>query len=225
MVVAVGRPDEGEALALPTGARAILIRSVAAQLRGEIALSLQLAADAQGLLDARLGAVLDRVLTAFSLAGVALALDDRSPLASLRLADISLESLPAGYLSAYTMARGVDELLAGRLSHARDAFAEREPDLFTSWRLVCLLAETELALGDGSLRWAAMRLAFLGRRVGAAVRSDRGSGAGRVRLGDGCERRARRRSSGARHSGRVRPRAGGGRPAGADRVDAGRQRS
>ncbi len=65
----------------------------------------------------------------------------------------------------------------------------------------------------------------LGRRVGAAVRSDCGSGAGRVRLGDGCERRARRRSSGARHSGRVRPRAGGGRPAGADRVDAGRQRS
>ena len=171
MVVAAGRPDEGEALvASLTGARAILIRSVAAQLRGEIALSLQLAADAQGLLDARLGAVLDRVLTAFSLAGVALALDDRSPLASLRLADISLESLPAGYLSAYTMARGVDELLAGRLTHARDAFAEREPDLFTSWRLVCLLAETELALGDEvAARAAAMRLSVPSADVSAPL--------------------------------------------------------
>ncbi|MGB8861636.1 MAG: LuxR C-terminal-related transcriptional regulator [Ilumatobacteraceae bacterium] len=163
MVVAAGRPDEGDQLiAGLTGNRAVLIRSVAAQLRGELRLAVQLAVDAQR----SQRAVLDRVLTAYSLAGAALALDDPAYLAALRLGDLALDSLPTGYLAAYTMARGVDHLLAGDLLAARAVFAEREPDLFSSWRLVCLLAQTELALGD---RDAAAASALRLRHVDADV--------------------------------------------------------
>jgi DNA-binding CsgD family transcriptional regulator len=117
-------------------------------MRGRLNASLALVAEAHELLDARLGAALDRVLFAFATAGAALALGDRAGLDALRLADVSLETLPPGFTSAYVMATGVQQLVEGRLHEARDTFAAHQPDIFTSWRLLCLLAQTELALGD-----------------------------------------------------------------------------
>jgi DNA-binding CsgD family transcriptional regulator len=160
MLVSAGRLDEGEALVADLrSARAVLIRAVAEQMRGRVHASLALVADAHELLDARLGAALDRVLVAFATAGAALAMDDRSGLDALRLADVSLETLPPGFTSAYVMATGVQQLVEGRLLDARATFAGHQPDIFTSWRLMCLLAQTELALGDReAARTAARRV-------------------------------------------------------------------
>ncbi len=160
MLVTAGRPDEAEAYMRPlSSARASLIRSLAAQSRGELPEAVALIAATQSMLDARLGAVLDKVLLTFAVAGAALALDDAGMLHALRPTDFGLDALPPGFRAADSMARGVLHLLAGQLDDARDVFAEREPDLYTSWRLVGLLAQTELSRGDvPAARAAALRL-------------------------------------------------------------------
>lgn len=171
MLVAAGRVDEGEALVAElTSARAQLIRSVATQLRGRLEPSLAMASDAHGMADARLGAALDRVIYTFAAAGGALALADPAVLHALQLAEVNLESLPPAFGSAYALANGVALLLDGQIAAARDVFAERPPDIFTSWRLVCLLAETEIALGDPeAAREVATRLVEMAADVPAPL--------------------------------------------------------
>jgi predicted ATPase/DNA-binding CsgD family transcriptional regulator len=160
MLVVAGRPGEAELrVAELTSARALLIRALAAQTRGEMAFSSELAAQAQSMLDERFGGAMDRTLVAFRAGAAALAAADRSILDSLRLAEVSTDSLPGPFLSAYAVAHGVNELLEGRVAEARATFAAVEPDYFHSWRSVCYLAEIELSLGDSdAARDAALRL-------------------------------------------------------------------
>lgn len=167
MLVTAGRLDEALRFLEPlTSARAMLIRSLAAQSRGELQAAVALLGETRSMIDVRLGAVLDKVLLTFAVAGAALALDNASLLDALHPSDFGLEALPAGFRSADAMARGVAHLLAGRLDEARDVFAEREPDLFTSWRLVALLTQTEIARGDlAGARSAAERLLELCRNT------------------------------------------------------------
>jgi DNA-binding CsgD family transcriptional regulator len=160
ILVVAGRPGEAERrVAELTSARALLIRALAAQTRGEMALSTELAAQAQSMLEERFGAAMDRTLVAFRAGAAALAAADRSILDSLGLAEDSAESVPGPFLSAYAVAHGVSELLEGRVAEARATFAAVEPDFFHSWRSVCYLAEIELSLGDrAAARDAAQRL-------------------------------------------------------------------
>ena len=169
MLVSAGRLDEAMAFLEPlTSARAMLIRSLAAQSRGELQAAIALVNETQTMLETRLGAVLDRVLLTFAVAGAALALGSPSLLEELRPSDFGLDALPAGFRSADSMARGVAHLLAGDLDDACDVFAEREPDLFTSWRLVALLAQTEMARADhAAARRAAERLLEVCRETSA----------------------------------------------------------
>ncbi len=160
ILAVAGRPSEAEErVAELTAARAMLIRALAAQLRGDLATSARLAAQAQERIDARLGSVTDRILVAFLAAGSALATGDRSVIDALRLSDVRTESLPFAMVNAVAMTQAVGELLDGRLDDARSRLEGQPPDLFTSWRNVCLLAEVELAMGDlDSARATAERL-------------------------------------------------------------------
>ncbi len=125
MLVSAGRLDEAMAFLEPlTSARAMLIRSLAAQSRGELQAAIALVNETQTMLETRLGAVLDRVLLTFAVAGAALALGSPSLLEELRPSDFGLDALPAGFRSADSMARGVAHLLAGDLDDACDVFAE-----------------------------------------------------------------------------------------------------
>lgn len=160
ILVVAGRPSEAEArVSELTAARAMLIRALAAQLRGDLTTSDELMAHAQGRIDARLGSVMDRILVAFLAAGSALATGDRSVIDALRLSDVRTESLPLAMVNAVAMTQAVGELLDGRLVDARARLEAQPPDLFTSWRNVCLLAQVELAMGDlDSARATADRL-------------------------------------------------------------------
>ncbi len=146
---AAGRSIESDQrVATITGARALLIRAIGAQVRGEFGRSDELAAAATAVLDARFGSTLDRVLVTFHAAGAAFASGDVSVLDALRLEEVADEHLPLPLRSAYTMARGVRELVADRLESARSVFAEGAIDVFPSWRILCFRAQVALAVGD-----------------------------------------------------------------------------
>ena len=146
---AAGRSIESDRrVATLTSARALLIRAIGAQVRGEFERADELARDAQSLLDARFGATLDRVLVTFHAAGAALASGDGSVLDALQLEDVAEEHLPLPLRSAYTIARGIHELVAGRVEPARSIFAEGAIDVFPSWRILCFRAQLDLAVGD-----------------------------------------------------------------------------
>lgn len=158
ILAAAGRLAESEAFVDGlTSARAGLVRSLGAQLGGDLAASIDLVTQASAQLDQRHGAMLDRVLAAFALAGAALASGDPELLTPLRLGDVDLATLPPGFVAAYAFASGVDHLLAGRVAEARAAFAERPPDVFPSWRLLGLRAAADLSLGERDAAEAAAR--------------------------------------------------------------------
>lgn len=149
ILVAAGRPREAEQLVAGlVSSRSLMIRSAAAQLRGETAVSTALAAQARGLLDARLGATLDRMLVAFRAAGAALTSGDPATVDDMRAGDVGSDSLPRSLFSIRGMVRGAREVVSGRLEEARVILADSPPDLFASWRNVGLLAQVEMSLGD-----------------------------------------------------------------------------
>ena len=173
ILVAAGRPREAEELVAGlTSSRSWLIRSAAAQLRGETAVSAALAAEARRLLDARLGATLDRMLMAFRAAGMGLTSGDLGVLDDMSAGDVGADSLPRSLFSIRGMVQGAREVVAGRLEEARVVLADSPPDLFTSWRNVGLLAQVELSLGDvDAARASASRLREVADAVSAPMYS------------------------------------------------------
>lgn len=169
MLAAAGRPGEAEArVSGLTGTRALLVRSAAAQLRGELDTAIALADEALLHLDRRTAAALDLVLATFCYAGLAQSRADRSLLAPLRAGDTSADALPGPFLPVFAMAEGVRELLAGDLDRARSVFASAPVDLFASWRNVAFLAQIEMARGEtAAARDAALRLRELSTGVEA----------------------------------------------------------
>lgn len=169
MLVVAGRPAEAERrIAGLTGARARLVQAAAALQRGEIDRSARLADEARDLVDARLGAAVDRLLVAFCTASAALATGDVAVLDPLTFGALSPSSLPRPFLAAYAMAQGVRELLAGDLAAARAVFVAAQSDLFTSWRALCYQVQIDLSLGDpGTAAEAATSL--LDRLEGVSV--------------------------------------------------------
>ncbi len=130
-----------------TSARALLIRAVGAQMRGEYRRSDELAAGAQSMLDDRVGAVLDRVLVSFHAAGAAMVAGDASRLAGSMFEDTPDDQLPLPLRSARSIAHGVAELLEHRLDAARATFERAEVDVFPAWRILCFRAQIEAASG------------------------------------------------------------------------------
>jgi DNA-binding CsgD family transcriptional regulator len=139
-------------------------------LRGEADASAALVAAALHRSDSQLGATMDRVLAAFRAAEAALALADPSVLDTLRGWNVTRESLPVPFLSAFGMVDGVNELLAGRLDEARSIFANGRHDLFATGRGLALLAQIELARDDHlAAREVAARLTALIAGVAAPL--------------------------------------------------------
>lgn len=146
---AAGRSREADRrVATVTSARALLIRAVGAQQRGEFGVSDVLADEAGSFLDARFGSMMDRVLATFHAAGAAMVVGDPRPLESLRLDEVVPEHLPLPLQSAFTLARAARDVVEGRLDGARDVLAAGAIDVFPSWRILCVRAQVELSLGD-----------------------------------------------------------------------------
>ena len=173
ILVAAGRPREAEELVAGlTSSRSWLIRSAAAQLRGETAVSSALAAEARRLIDARLGATLDRMLVAFRAAGVGLTSGDPAALDDMRAGDVGTDSLPRSLFSIRGMVQGARAVVTGRLDDARMILSDSPPDLFASWRNVGLLAQVEMSLGDvDAARVSASRLREVADAVSAPLYS------------------------------------------------------
>jgi DNA-binding CsgD family transcriptional regulator len=153
-------------------ARFLLIRSAAALLRGEVAVSSALAEHARSLVDARYGSTLDRLLIAFLAAGAALMSGDARSFVEMRGGEVTSERLPRSLFSIQAMARGVEQITHGDLVGARESLASAPPDLFASWRNVGVLAQVELALGDReAARGSAEQLRTVTDRVDAPLYS------------------------------------------------------
>lgn len=149
ILASAGRTREAEMLVEHlTGSRAVLIRAFGAQLRGEAERSIELADAAQQLLDAKLGATMDRMIIALLTASTALSTRSPDQLESIRVSDRGGDPLPRALQATYDMVNGVRSLLADDLDEARDTFAATQPDLFPSWRTIGFLAQVELSLGN-----------------------------------------------------------------------------
>jgi predicted ATPase/DNA-binding CsgD family transcriptional regulator len=148
LLTAAGRPNEAdEVVKALVSARALLIRSTNAQLRGELARSNELARAAKSQIDAKLGSAADRMLAAFQAAGAAVATGDAGVLQPT-LPETTLERVPLAFQIISSMVHGIDHLLAGRLDRARACLSEGSVTLFPSWRALGFLAQIELSLGD-----------------------------------------------------------------------------
>ena len=149
ILASAGRTREAEALVEHlTGSRAVLIRAFGAQMRGEVDRSIELADEAQQLLDARLGATMDRMIIALLTASSALSTHAPEQLDTIRTGDRGGDPLPHALQATYEMVNGVRYLLADDLPEARTMFAAARPDLFPSWRTIGYLAQVELSLGN-----------------------------------------------------------------------------
>lgn len=173
ILAAAGRVrDVDELVGDYVSSRFLLIRSAAALLRGEVAASSTLAAEARRLVDARYGSTLDRLLIAFRAAGAALMSGDLRSFDEAGGVDVSSEGLPRSLFSIHAMARGVEQITSGDLVSARETLASAPPDLFASWRNVGVLAQVELALGDReAARGSAEQLRTVIDRVDAPLYS------------------------------------------------------
>jgi DNA-binding CsgD family transcriptional regulator len=143
-------------------ARASLVRALAAQQGGDRSSAERLKAEAGTAALPRGVAAFDRVLLVFLTANTTLATGDIAPLDEELDANPFADSLPFAFRSVFALARGIRAVVTGRYEDARALFSSEEPFVFTSWRLVCLLAQVELALGEvDAARATARRLQTL----------------------------------------------------------------
>jgi predicted ATPase/DNA-binding CsgD family transcriptional regulator len=163
MLAAAGFSDEAiERVAGLSSTRATLVRALSAQQFGDNDLARRLVARTDEAKWPREVAAFDRVLFVFLAANTSLATGNTAAVDAELAVNPFANSLPFAFRSVFALARGVRAVVTDQYEDARVIFGSEEPFVFTSWRVVCLLAQVEIALGDvEQARRTALRLQAL----------------------------------------------------------------